>query len=127
MNEQWYWVFSLFVTLNDLLWSELNGLSWARGSRKMGLNISFLRMHETTMPDRELLLVLRALEEQSRLLSRVRTVLEVCYLHLMNRKGETMFSGTSPKGTINRLDCHFVSSLVFTLWKRRMNNTVLGI
>jgi len=64
-----------------------------------------------------------------KILSRVRTVLEVCYLHLMKRNLKTMFSGTSPTGMINRLDCHFDSSLVFTLvlWKRRINNTVPAI
>lgn len=45
---------------------------------------------------------LKSIRETLSILSRVRTVLEVCYLYLRKRKSRTMLSGTSPTGHINR-------------------------
>lgn len=43
-----------------------------------------------------------------KVLSRVRTVLAVCDIHLMKRKDKTMFSGTSPTGHLSRWPIIFI-------------------
>lgn len=62
---------------------------------------------------------LKSTRRTLKVLGRVRTVLKVCYIHLMKRKDKTTFSGTSPTGHLSRWPTIFILLRIWHLYYGR--------